>query len=167
MTLTSAGEEIRFNVRPHCREFLERLSAHYEIYLFTASTADYAQPIVNHLNGKQKFIQGLLHRNHCMETQNGLRIKDLRIIRNRGLNDIVMVDNLVHSFGLQIDNGIPVLEFKDNKHDQELLGVEKILMELKDVEDVRAVLSRKLALKKCLDFPEEEFIDPVRKTAKA
>ena len=53
-----------------------------------------------------------------METHNGLRIKDLRIIKNRSLSDIVIVDNLVHSFGLQIDNGIPILDFTNNKDDK-------------------------------------------------
>jgi len=77
--------------------------------VFTASTEDYARPIVDHLNLKKKTIQGLLSRNHCLETQNGLRIKDLRIIKNRPLSDLVIVDNLVHSFGLQLDNGIPIL----------------------------------------------------------
>ena len=63
-----------------------------------------------------------------METQNGFFIKDLRIIQNRELKDIVIVDNLVHSFGLQITNGIPILEFLDNKNDKELLGLEKTLI---------------------------------------
>jgi CTD small phosphatase-like protein 2 len=44
-----------------------------------------------------------------METQNGFFIKDLRIIENRELKDIIIVDNLVYSFGLQLTNGIPVL----------------------------------------------------------
>ena len=37
-----------------------------------------------------------------METKNGFFIKDLRILKNRELKDIVIVDNLVHSFGFQI-----------------------------------------------------------------
>lgn len=123
VTLKCGEEDLRFNVRPHCQPFLQRLSQHYEIYLFTASTLDYAQPIVDYLNGSKKFIQGLLHRSHCMQTQNGMKIKDLRIIRNRSLAQIILVDNLVHSFGLQLDNGIPVLEFKDNTEDRQLLGV--------------------------------------------
>ncbi len=53
------------------------------------------------------------------------------------MSDIVIVDNLVHSFGLQIDNGIPILDFTSNKDDRELLGIEKILIELRNVEDVR------------------------------
>ena len=48
---------------------------------------------------------------------NGFKIKDLRIIKNRTLEHIIIVDNLVHSFGLQLDNGIPILDFVDNKQD--------------------------------------------------
>ena len=73
-----------------------------------------------------------------METHNGLRIKDLRIIKNRPLSDIVIVDNLVHSFGLQIDNGIPILDFTNNKDDRNLFGIEKILLiEVINIDDVR------------------------------
>lgn len=45
-------------------------------------------------------------------------IKDLRIVKNRSLKDIVLVDNRVESFGLQINNGIPILDFYGSKHDQ-------------------------------------------------
>lgn len=72
------------------------------MYVFTASTKDYAEPIVKYLNNKRKTIQGVLHRKNCLETVNGFKIKDLRIIKNRSLEDIVIVDNLVHSFGLQL-----------------------------------------------------------------
>jgi CTD small phosphatase-like protein 2 len=34
-----------------------------------------------------------------METEEGVFIKDLRIIKNRNLNDLVIVDNAVYSFG--------------------------------------------------------------------
>lgn len=107
-----------------------------------------------HLNTKKKTIQGLLCRHNCLETHNGLRIKDLRIIKNRSLSDIVIVDNLVHSFGLQIDNGIPILDFTSNKDDRELLGIEKILIELRNVEDVRDHLRHRIGLRKCLEINE-------------
>jgi CTD small phosphatase-like protein 2 len=83
--ILSDGNEFRFNVRPHCFKFLENLSNHYEIYAFTASTKDYAEPIVKYLNKNNKTIQGVLHRKNCLETINGFKIKDLRIIKNRGL----------------------------------------------------------------------------------
>ena len=62
-----------------------------------------------------------------------------------------MVDNLVHSFGLQIHNGIPILEFLNNKQDRELLGLEKMLVELSAKEDVREYLEDRLRLKSVLD----------------
>jgi CTD small phosphatase-like protein 2 len=65
-----------------------------------------------------------------MQTKNGFFIKDLRIIKNRDLKDMVIVDNLLHSFGLQIDNGIPILEFIDNKDDKELEHLEKYLIHI-------------------------------------
>ena len=109
VTHNHKGDEFRFNIRPYCFQFLANMSQHYNVYVFTAGTFDYAEPIINYLNQPKKTIQGFLHRKNCMQTQNGFFIKDLRIIQNRGLKDIIMVDNLVHSFGLQITNGIPVL----------------------------------------------------------
>jgi CTD small phosphatase-like protein 2 len=126
------------------------MSQHYTIYVFTAGTQDYAEPIVSYLNQKRKTIHGLLHRKNCMETQNGFFIKDLRIISNRELKDIVMVDNLVHSFGLQITNGVPILEFLDNAQDTEFQGLQKLLIEASTKDDVREYLDEKLRLKELL-----------------
>jgi len=72
------------------------------------------------------------------------------VIRNRTLNDIVIVDNLVHSFGLQLNNGIPILEFTNNKEDRELLGLGRMLIELKQAADVREWISARIGLRKCL-----------------
>ena len=99
------------------------MSRFYDIYIFTASTQEYAEAIVSYLNAKKPTIQGILSRNHCLETHHGLHIKDLRVICNRPLSEVVLVDNLVHSFGLQLDNGIPILEFTSNSQDRELLGL--------------------------------------------
>ena len=35
-----------------------------------------------------------------METKNGFMIKDLRILKDINLKDVIIVDNLSHSFGL-------------------------------------------------------------------
>lgn len=55
-----------------------------------------------------------------METKNGCYIKDLRIVKNLNLAKALIVDNLTHSFAFQIDNGVPILEWKTNKNDEEL-----------------------------------------------
>ena len=90
----------------------------YNVYVFTAATLEYAQPIIDFLNRGTKTIQGILHRNNCLETGHGLYIKDLRIIKNKDVSKIILVDNFAHSFGLQLENGVPILEFRDNKNDQ-------------------------------------------------
>lgn len=68
-----------------------------------------------------------------------------------------MVDNLVHSFGLQIDNGIPILEFIDNYRDEELKFVESILLDLKDLEDVRPYLDKRLRLKSIANMSDKDM----------
>lgn len=113
----------------------------FNVYVFTAATLEYAQPIIDFLNRGQKTIQGILHRKNCLETSHGLHIKDLRIIKNRDLSKIILVDNFIHSFGLQLDNGVPILEFRKDKNDKELRGLEKLLTKASEVADVRKFLS--------------------------
>ena len=69
-----------------------------------------------------------------------------------------MVDNLIHSFGLQIENGIPILDFTDNKNDMELYGLEKLLVEAAKVKDVPLFLREKVSLRESLKHKEEEII---------
>ena len=122
------------------------MSQKYEIIIFTASTQYYADAIINHIDPENKYISYVLTRKHCMQTKNGFFIKDLRIIKNRDLKDMVIVDNLLHSFGLQIDNGIPILEFIDNQRDRELLMYQKFLLLLSEQDDVRPMLRKVLHL---------------------
>ena len=72
-----------------------------------------------------------------METEEGVFIKDLRIIKNRRMQDLVIVDNAVYSFGFQLDNGIPILPFYDDKQDEEMKHLVYYLKCLAQYEDVR------------------------------
>lgn len=44
-------------------------------------------------------------------------MKDLNVIKNRELKDMILVDNASYSFILQIENGIPILPFYHDKED--------------------------------------------------
>lgn len=57
-------------------------------------------------------------------------VKDLRIIQNRSLDSILIVDNSVGSFGPQIANGIPILPFNGSQDDKELLHLKDYLLKL-------------------------------------
>jgi CTD small phosphatase-like protein 2 len=49
-----------------------------------------------------------------------MHFKDLRVIP-REMHEMVIVDNSVHSFAFQEENGIPILPWYRNMEDTELL----------------------------------------------
>ena len=95
-------DKVRYfvKIRPYAEEFIKLVSQFYEIIVFTASTKDYADAIIKLLDPKDKYIDFVLTRKNCMKTKKQYYIKDLRILKNRHLKNIIIVDNLVHSFGL-------------------------------------------------------------------
>lgn len=94
-------------------------------------------------------ISGMLFRENCVVTNEGVHIKDLRVI-NRDLKDMVLIDNAAYSFGYviskytiyryQIENGIPIIPFYENKNDTELNTLlqylKKQVLPARDVRDV-------------------------------
>lgn len=56
-----------------------------------------------------------------MVTPEGIHIKNLEVLGNRDLKNVVIIDNAVYSFGYQLDNGIPMIPFYDNRSDKELV----------------------------------------------
>ena len=51
------------------------------------------------IDPKNEYIISILSRENCSLAKNGYYIKDLRIIEDIPLSDILIVDNLSHSFG--------------------------------------------------------------------
>lgn len=90
-----------------------------------------------------------------METKNGFFIKDLRIIANKNLKDIIILDNLAHSFGFQIENGIPILEWHNDANDQELKHLIDFLIEASLQNDVRVFL-KQLKLDDLIEYTIDE-----------
>ncbi|CAD8118016.1 unnamed protein product [Paramecium sonneborni] len=152
------GEEakIGINIRPYTSLFLSSLSQFYTIYIYTASSQAYAQAIISYLDPKKQYISGVLSRNNCMETKNGFFIKDLRLIGNKQLKDMLIIDNLAHSFGFQIENGIPILEWHNDQNDQELKALIDYLKEALNYSDLREYNSNYLKLDELMEFHLEE-----------
>jgi CTD small phosphatase-like protein 2 len=69
-------------------------------------------------------------------------VKDLRIFKNRDLKDIVLVDNAVYSFGAQLNNGIPIIPYKDDLEDTEFQTlmdyIEDILIKADDMREINS-----------------------------
>lgn len=128
-------------IRPYAREILKELSKHFELIVFTASHKGYADKVIDLLDPEQKYISHRLFREHCFKTKQGVYVKDLRIL-NRRLERVVLVDNAMYSFVLQLNNGVPIIPFNDNKADLELQHLTSFLMKLRHVDDVRPVIKK-------------------------
>jgi RNA polymerase II subunit A small phosphatase-like protein len=132
------GMTYRINVikRPGVEEFLARASELFEVVIFTASLAEYAEPLVRILD-ETNTISSLLYRQHCT-LLNGVYVKDMSLI-GRDLRDIILVDNSPNSFFLQPENAYHIKNFFDDKTDTELYRLTAFLEKIMNVEDVRPI----------------------------
>ena len=112
------------------------MSKHFEIIIFTASVGHYANIIIEQIDPNRQTISFVLDRFYCSENKDGQYIKDLRIISNRKLKNMIIVDNFVHSFAFQLNNGIPILDWVGDKNDKELKYLQDYLIEVSKCDDV-------------------------------
>ena len=115
------------------------MSLIYDIIIFTASLADYAEPLLDIID-KNKIIKYRLNRSHCRHYQN-IYIKDLNVI-NRNLKDMIIIDNNPESYLMNKENAIPILTWEDDVNDTELVKLIPVLKYLSNVDDVRTVINQ-------------------------
>lgn len=124
--------------RPGVDEFLERVSEWYEVIVFTASLALYANPVMDLLDPK-RLVHGRLYREHCVLTS-GCYVKDISKL-GRDLSRTLIVDNSPLSYALQPENAVPISSFITEDSDRELEKVLALLQQAKDLSDVRNMYS--------------------------
>lgn len=140
--------DIHVLVRPFVKEFLEKMSKHYELVVFTASLSKYANPLLNIIDQKGH-CPFRLFREHCTLINTAF-VKDLTRL-GRDLKDIIIVDNSPVAYALNQDNGFPIQSWFNNKNDTELLKIVPILEFLSYVPDVREYI-RKLVKNNQIQF---------------
>ena len=127
-------------LRPKVKEFLEEISKYFLIGIFTASIPEYADAVINYLDPEEKYIKFKLYRNDCINVQDLVRVKDLKIFGEENLDRIVLLDNNIYSFSNQLSNGILINSFFDDENDDELSNVRKYLIEyIFPCDDVRKI----------------------------
>jgi CTD small phosphatase-like protein 2 len=94
------------------------MSQIYEVFLFTTADSHYANYFLNLLNGRTgNSITGVFSREHCVNLYKSIFLKDLEIVANRSLKDMVLVDNTAMSFGFHLENGVPILTYDNDPED--------------------------------------------------
>lgn len=124
--------------RPGVDHFLRKVSEWYEIVVFTASLALYANPVMDLLD-PHKLVQLRLYREHCVLV-GGCYVKDIAKL-GRDLRRTVIVDNSPLSYVLQPENAIPISAFFTDENDRELEKTLAVLEQARHLKDVRKALS--------------------------
>jgi len=123
--------------RPHVDTFLQKMSALYDIIVFTASLSNYADPLLDLLD-KHKVVQHRLFREACVRHE-GNYVKDLSTL-GKGLDSIIIIDNSPICYMFNPENAIPIESWFDDENDTELIAMIPLLEKLSKVPDVRSEL---------------------------
>ena len=144
-------ENAYVKVRMGAEKFIKILSEYCEIVIFTASTQDYANIVIDGLDCSEN-ISYRLYRQHT-NVINGYNIKDLSKL-GRDISKMIIVDNIEENYNLQPDNGLNIIDFEGDENDNELNFLLEDLLEIvkeknvdvrKKLPDVRKKMQRRYA----------------------
>jgi RNA polymerase II subunit A small phosphatase-like protein len=119
--------------RPGVDQFMKRVGECFEIVVFTASLAKYADPVLDLLD-KHKVVSIRLFREAC-SNHKGNYVKDLNRL-GRDLKKTIIIDNSPASYMFNPENAVPIESWFDDENDTELLDLIPILEELARCENV-------------------------------
>ncbi|KAH8671094.1 NLI interacting factor-like phosphatase-domain-containing protein [Xylariales sp. PMI_506] len=125
--------------RPHCDEFLRKVSKWYNLVIFTASVPEYADPVIDWLESERKYFTARYYRQHCT-FRHGAFIKDLSSVEP-DLSKVMILDNSPLSYMFHQDNAIPIQGWINDPTDNDLLHLVPLLEGIQYVSDVRALLA--------------------------
>ncbi|CDH52382.1 nli interacting factor-like phosphatase [Lichtheimia corymbifera JMRC:FSU:9682] len=128
--------------RPHVDFFLKTISQWYKVVIFTASMAEYADPVIDWLDQDQSLVSQRYFRQSCV-VRNGNFVKDISLAEP-DLGKVCLVDNSSAAFELFQENGIPIPGWISNPNDQCLLDLLPLLDALRFTADVRSILRLRL-----------------------
>jgi len=125
--------------RPGVDQFMKRMGDLYEIVVFTASLAKYADPVLDLLD-KHKVVKARLFREACVNHK-GNYVKDLNRL-GRDIKRTIIIDNSPASYMFNPENAVPVESWFDDPNDTELFSLCGILERLAKVEDVQEAIAK-------------------------
>lgn len=128
--------------RPGVDEFMKWISDKFEVVIFTASLAKYADPLLDILDplvdGK-RIVKKRLFREACVQ-HFGNYVKDLSLL-GRPLQHSIIVDNSPFSYMFQPSNAIAITSWFNDQDDNELIEMFPKLEALAACDDVTTILA--------------------------
>ena len=109
--------EAYVKVRMGTENFITKLSKYCEIVIFTASTQNYADIVIDGLEC-HNLIDYRLYRQHTTLI-NGINNKDLSKL-GRKMDKIIIIDNIEENYQFQPNNGLNISDYEGEENDNEL-----------------------------------------------
>ncbi len=135
--------------RPFADELIAFCAQHFKIAVWTSSSESYAAEVVRQLFFKDEKLEFVYARKRCVqrfdpERQDYFYIKDLRKVKPRGflLADMIILDDTPQKLVRNYGNLVRVTEWLGDRGDRELAYIQALLLELKDVPNIREVEKR-------------------------
>ena len=112
---------------------MQRVSALYEVVVFTASQPAYADPLLDLMDPTGTRFSARLFRDACWRAGAGFYVKDLSLL-GRPLASTIICDNSPPSYLLHPENALPCGTFIDDPNDTELWALAEFLEAIADVD---------------------------------
>ena len=135
--------------RPGLDRFLEFAFEHFKVAVWTASGSDYAEAVIREVFGNGERLEFAWTRKRCTwksdpELGTAHWIKDLKKVARIGhsLKTILVVDDSPRKLKRNYGNYVRILPFTGDPCDNELGKLERYLLTLRDVPNVRTLDKR-------------------------
>lgn len=135
--------------RPWLDMFLKYVQDNFHLAIWSSSTSDYAQRIVDNIFIAPNFLQFMWARKRCisridLDSREQYWVKDLKKVKKLGyeLDKVLMIDDSPEKLQRNYGNHILVFPFTGDQGDTELKKLIVFLDKLKDLDSVRAVEKR-------------------------
>jgi RNA polymerase II subunit A small phosphatase-like protein len=134
--------------RPFVDVFLKFLAPIYKIVVYTASFPSYSDPILDTIDPPPSSISRCLSNNMLVETKLYGMQKDLTLVSKEHMpNRLIMVDNSSIACMANQENLYVINSFRAHQpYDKELLSLLLLFVNMRDMQDVRAVLHRRVTM---------------------
>jgi RNA polymerase II subunit A small phosphatase-like protein len=147
--------------------FLQQCSEHFEVIVFTAAHPIYARPVLDIIDKHGTLIKKRLYRDSTTP-YGGLQYTKNIALLGRDMKRCLLIDDDPGVMLPQPDNAFPIKRWIDDDTDTELQTAFDLLMQMKELDDVRPFLRDQIDFRNRFDsdirFAEESEEDRVKFT---